>query len=194
MDKRILKGREQRISVENGNQLSLVIDNGQEDTFADYTAVYGYPNYLFRTDSKQQWTNEKIKEDFCIWADELDTHYFSEDYFHRQELNQELRRRFVELANGKSITKRRFYRQIRFFDLWFIDSELEIANVELSESIQALVMAILNKLIAYEKIVPICAVAHADEGVSHIYFLYYVKQEYKKVPHIGEILKEKNIQ
>ena len=145
-------------------------------------------NYLFRTDSRQQWTNDETKKNFCIWADELEVHFFGEDYPHRQELNREVRRRFVELANGKNITKRRFFRQIRFFDLWFVDSELDAVNVELSDTIQALVMGILNKLVAYDKIIPICAVAHADEGVSHIHFLYYIRPQYKKVPHIKDIL------
>lgn len=185
-----MKGREKRICVEKGNQLSLVIENGREDVFADYTAIYGYPNYLFRTDSRQEWTNDDTCKNFCIWAGANEVHLFTADYPHRQELNMELRRRFIELAEGKNITKRRFYRQVRFFDLWFIDSDLELVNVELSATIQALVMAILNKLIAYDKIVPICAVAHADEGVSHIHFLYYVKPQYKRVPHIREILKE----
>lgn len=192
--KRIMKGRGQKINVNEGNKLSLVIENGREDTFTDYTAIYGYPNYLFRTDSRQKWTNEETHKNFCIWAGELDVHQFTDDYPHRQELNIELRRRFVELADGKNITKRRFYRRVRFFDLWFIDSDMELVNVELSESIQALVVAILNKLIAYDKIVPICAVAHADEGVSHIHFLYYIKPQYKKVPHIKEILNDTYIE
>lgn len=183
--------QKETIKVADGEQLSLVIDNGKEGIFADYTAIYGYPNYLFRTDSKQQWTNEDTKKNFCIWADELKVHQFAEDYPPRQELNIELRRRFVKLANGKNITKRRFFRRIRFFDLWFVNSDLEIMNVELSDTAQAFIMAILNKLIAYEKIVPICAVAHADEGVSHIHFLYYIKPEAKNVRHIKEILNKK---
>lgn len=125
---------------------------------------------------------------FCIWADKLGVHQFAEDYPSRQELNIELRRRFIELANGKNITKRRFFKQIRFFDLWFVNSDLEVVNVELSDIVQAFIMAILNKLIAYEKIVPICAVAHADDGVSHIHFLYYIRSEAKNVAHIKEIL------
>lgn len=32
------------------------------------------------------------------------------------------------------------------------------------------------------------AMTHADGGVSHIQFLYYIKSQYKKGTHIKEIL------
>lgn len=70
------------------------------------------------------------------------------------------------------------------------NNDFKVVNAPLVELFEPknLVMAILNKLIAYDKIVPICTVTHAGEGVSHIHFLYYIKPQYKKVPHIKKIL------
>ena len=179
---------------EKGEPVMLVLENGSEDCFADYSAVYGYPNYLFRTDSRQKWTNEETVDCFCVFGGENVVYPFSERYVERKQLNERLRRCFIEMANGKSITKKRFFKKIKFFNLWFANQDMEIINLAFSDEIQAMTMAVMNKLASYEKVVPLCAVGHADEEISHIHFLYYVKPEYKKVPHIEEILLTVGIQ
>lgn len=168
--------------------LILILENDREGCFADYTAVYGYPNYLFRTDSRQKWTREETLDCFCIFGGEDKCFQFSESYSERQKMNERLRKRFIELADEKNITKWRFFRQIKFFDIWFANQERELIHIAFTDEIQAFVMAIMKRMGDYEKIVPLCAVGHADEEISHIHFLYYVKTEYKKVQNIAGYL------
>lgn len=168
----------------------LVIENGREDVFADYTAVYGYPNYLFRADRKQKWTTEDVSKNFCIWAGNQEVEFFTDDLEHRKNMGRHLLALFEELAKGKHITRRAFYKRICFFNMWFVDSDFEEVNINMDTEAQALIMAIIRKMQNCEKVVPLCAVVHLDERVSHAHFLYYRKAEYRKVPHIQEILSD----
>lgn len=61
-------------------------------------------------------------------------------------------------------------------------------NVNMDAEAQALIMAVLGRMKACRQIVPLCAVVHQDEGVSHTHFLYYKKVGYKKIPYINELL------
>lgn len=166
----------------------LIIENGYENVFADYTAIYGYPNYLFRSDTKQKWTTNEISRNFCIWAANMEVEYFTNDYEHRKNMERHLLTRFEDLADGVHITKRAFYKRLCFFNMWFVDTDFEVVNINMDGEAQALIMAVLRKMKACRQIVPLCAVVHQDEGVSHTHFLYYKKVGYKKIPHINELL------
>lgn len=175
--------------IGNGN-LFPVIECQRKHVFGDYTAIYGYPNYLFRTDGRQKWTNEETMGNFCIWGMETEIHKFTREYRERQGMNQHMRDIFMELADGKSITKRSFYRRVGFFDLYFVDEDGDLVNVELAGDKQAMAMAVLWKMAQTKGVVPICAVGHVDERVSHIHFLYYVRPEFKNMPDMRGILTE----
>lgn len=94
-----------------------MIENGCENVFADYTAIYGYPNYLFRSDTKQKWTTKEISKNFCIWAVNMEIEYFTDDYEHRKNMERHLLTRFEELAGGVHITRRAFYKRVCFFNM-----------------------------------------------------------------------------
>ncbi len=132
--------------IDNGNpKLTLIIENGEEDKFYDYTGIYGYPNYLFRTDTKQKWTNEYTNNNFCILGSNTDIDYFSEELIDRKELGLKLRRQMELLAGDTSITNRKFFKQVRFFNLWFANEDMGTINLKLTEELQALILAIIKK-------------------------------------------------
>lgn len=166
----------------------LVIENGRESMFADYTAVYGYPNYLFRSDTKQKWTTKEVGRNFCIWAANMEVEFFTNDYERRKNMERHLLTRFEELAEGGHITSRTFYKRVHFFNMWFVDTDFKVVNINMDTEAQALIMAVLRKMQECKQIMPLCAVVHQDEGVSHTHFLYCRNGKNKRAPDIQEIL------
>lgn len=188
MYERLIKKKfEEGYNINENHPLIYTIENGTDDKFSDWTAIYGYPNYLFRSDSKQRWTTEKVTKNICIWGDDMQVQFFAEDIEERIEMRKKIIEKYEEFAKGTNIYSRKFRNKIRFFTLRFINSDLYQVDVEMDEVMQSLVMAILKKLQNNENCRPVCAVIHLDEELSHVHFIY-VKNNSKTKISIQEIL------
>lgn len=180
--------------------------HGVEDYYIKPRFVEGYPAYLFREKEDKARTNDRTKNNICIFpktfltsAAMLEVSYgykmlsflscqkaeLFNDYLVYQE------RLFYALSNGsKSRYLKEAVKRIRFFDM--------VADLEddSAETVENAVLVMRDIYQSSANTIPLLAVLHVDEDYPHVHFLYlldyslaFSSRELKMIPHIEQIVK-----